>query len=120
MKVLKILVAETLVSCLFGCQIVDKLTTSRSPSEESEAIYLRQIATQLGLHVPSDRRSADIATDIRIYLDESILRPPEGPTDELVRQLSGIAKPEEVKSLSESRDFLRKLKGHRILLLPTR
>ena len=111
----KTLLAISIAILADGCCLIQ--CKSESPRQNDEARYLREVAEHLGMHVPTDRKAVDIASDIRLYLDGAVLRAPAAPSEELTRQLKDVITEAELKSVTDADGFLKKLKGRKVLVL---
>lgn len=114
------LVGVLLVLCAAGCATIPGLRTEDrvSGSSGEESRHLVSIARQIGLRPSSGRSAADIATDIKLALDENVETVPQPLSDECAKELEKVLSESDRKLLQSGQRFLRKNGGRRFLILP--
>lgn len=84
-----------------------------------QTVYLREVATAIGLNPSQILSDGDLASDIHIALSEArvdVVRPI--PPD-VIKSIEEVLGPADVASIQRLNDFVESLKGKRLLALPT-
>lgn len=117
-KLVQLLSIGLILVGVVGCESIQSAMRPTSTERVEDTTYLCAIARQLGLETPPRRSATDLASDIRLFLDDASLRVPEPVSEEFLNELRDVVRPDEWKRLSENRKFLLELKGRRVLVLP--
>ena len=111
---------------ILGCMTFEGLTTvsSKTPlnnqciviKDDNEA--LRMIAERMGMRPSLARSTEDIATDIKLMIDDSTRQMPAPLADETISRLEKLLKPEERAILRAYQQIVVDAQGRRVLYLP--
>lgn len=95
----------------------EKESTPPPPSPPPNS-HAREIAGYLGMRPASTKTEGDIATDIKLALDDVIKAPDDILSDQSIERLCMAATTAEESALIGTQEFLKKVQGKRILPLP--
>lgn len=79
---------------------------------------LRMIAERMGMRPSAAKSAEDVATDIKLVIDESTRQMPKPLAEETISQLEKLLKPEERKVLRAYQQAVVDAQGRRVLYLP--
>lgn len=123
--------ARLIVTCccgLFvaGCATFEGILTgsSKSPQNGQRIVIrdngetLRMIAERMGMRPSAAKSAEDVATDIKLVIDESTRQMPKPLAEETISRLEKLLKPEERKILRAYQQAVVDAQGRRVLYLP--
>lgn len=116
------LVISVMINFVTGCQTVRDILGIKEPEpkvvkvEDVEA--MRDVAKSLGLKVSEKKTASDIATDIKILVDNSTQEMPAILSDENIKLMKQMLTREECKVLDDYQRAVKEAQGKRVLYLP--
>ena len=116
------LVISVMINFVTGCETVRDILGIKEPEpkvvkvEDVEA--MRSVAKSLGLNVSEKKTASDIATDIKILVDNSTQEMPATLSDENIKLMKQMLTREECKVLDDYQRVIKKAQGKRVLYLP--
>ena len=116
------LVISVMINFVMGCQTVRDILGIKEPEpkvvkvEDVEA--MRSVAKSLGLNVSEKKTASDIATDIKILVDNSTQEMPATLSDENIKLMKQMLTREECKVLDDYQRVVKEAQGKRVLYLP--
>ena len=100
-----------------GCITTD-VKTHVPPAGSEEPRLLLSVAEKLGMKPAYGKTPGDIATDIRLAIEDAERPPSICLTDASVERLCDAATTQEEEALLAYQEFIKKVHGKRILILP--
>jgi uncharacterized protein (UPF0254 family) len=116
------LVISVMINFVTGCETVRDILGIKEPEpkvvkvEDVEA--MRSVAKSLGLNVSEKKTASDIATDIKILVDNSTQEMPATLSDENIKLMKQMLTREECKVLDDYQRVVKEAQGKRVLYLP--
>ena len=103
---------------LFREQAIDiREKQQERPMPQVTENYIREVASALGLKFDPDRTDADLVTDIKLQIQESVVAPKITLSDDNISKLLKLLKPEDRVILTEGHEFLKQVTGKKVLLI---
>ena len=90
----------------------------RVVANASQGVYLREIATSIGLNPSQNRPAGDLASDIRIALSEARVDVVHPIHQDVIKNVEEVLGPKDVASIRRLNEFVKSLEGKRLVALP--
>lgn len=105
---------------LAGCTDLDLdfLNPKQPVRDESSLNQLKDVAKRLGVEVGAEGEAVDVASSIRIAIDESKVTVPEPLSEKAARASLRVIGDADKQLFKMQEEFLKKLQGKRVLVLP--
>ncbi len=103
---------------LAGC--LSNKTTDSLPQPTSDASFrqLKDVAERLGIEVDAKSEAIDIATSIRVLLNDAEVKVPGLLSESASRASIAIVNKDDKELLLKQKAFLESLQGKRVLVIP--
>ncbi len=119
MLVLMLLASVVLnVAFVSGCKTIEKIFVKEKIVYRDNIDHVKRVADKLGMCVASNKTAGDVATDIRIVIDNSEQRMPSPLPDETITKLKKLLKPDERAALDDYQKAIKDAQGKKVLYIP--
>ena len=103
---------------LAGCLSNKAVDSQTRPMSDASLRQLKDVAERLGVEVDAKSEAIDIATSIRVLLNDAEVKVPSLLSESASRASLAILNKDDKELLVKQRAFLESLQGKRVLVIP--
>ena len=103
---------------LAGCLSNKRADPQSRPSSDASFRHLKDVAERLGIEVDTKSEAIDIATSIRVLLNDAEVKVPSLLSETASRASIAILNKDDKELLLKQKAFLESLQGKRVLVIP--